>query len=104
MDKFAVTLCSLAVLAATAALARKSQGSRWPPPNGPRPMDMANVAAELQAGGKMPVGANVDAHRLLRVNATANARRRELPEAGLIHCNGLTAKHRSIHADRETIS
>jgi uncharacterized protein (TIGR03435 family) len=63
MSKFTVTLCSLAVLAATAAFAQTKPAFEVATIKPAAPMDVAKVAAALQAGGKMPIGANVDAHR-----------------------------------------
>ena len=60
MYKFTVTLCSLAVLAATAAFAQTKPAFEVATIKPSPPMDMAKVAAALQAGGKMPIGANVD--------------------------------------------
>ncbi len=61
MNKFPVTLCSLAMLAATVAFAQTKPAFdmatiRKPAP----PMDMAKVAAAMQAGGKVPIGVNVE--------------------------------------------
>jgi uncharacterized protein (TIGR03435 family) len=60
MYKFTVTLCSLAVLAATAAFAQTKPAFEVATIKPAPPMDMAKVAAALQAGGKMPIGANVE--------------------------------------------
>jgi uncharacterized protein (TIGR03435 family) len=60
MYKFIVTLCSLAVLAATAAFAQTKPAFEVATIKPAPPMDMAKVAAALQAGGKMPIGANVE--------------------------------------------
>jgi hypothetical protein len=53
MYKFTVMLCSLAVLAAAAAF---EVATIKPAP----PLDQAQLLAAVQAGGKMPVGANID--------------------------------------------
>jgi uncharacterized protein (TIGR03435 family) len=63
MYKFVVTLCSLAVLATTAAFAQTKPAFEVATIKPSPPMDVAKVAAALQAGGKMPVGANVDGLR-----------------------------------------
>jgi uncharacterized protein (TIGR03435 family) len=63
MYKFTVTLCSLAVLAATAAFAQTEPSFEVAVIKPAPPMDMAKMAATLQAGGKMPIGANVDGLR-----------------------------------------
>lgn len=63
MNKFTVMLCSLAVLATTAAFAQTRPAFEVATIKPAPPMDMAKVAAALQAGGKMPIGANVDAGR-----------------------------------------
>jgi uncharacterized protein (TIGR03435 family) len=63
MYKFTVTLCSLAVLAATAAFAQTKPAFEVAVIKPAPPMDMAKMAATLQAGGKMPIGANVDMAR-----------------------------------------
>ena len=60
MYKFTVTLCSLAVLAAPAASAQTKPAFEVATIKPAPPMDMAKVAAVLQAGGKMPIGANVE--------------------------------------------
>ncbi len=60
MYKIAVTLCSLAVLATTAAFAQTKPTFEVATIKPAPPMDMAKVAAALQAGGKMPIGANVE--------------------------------------------
>ena len=60
MYKFTVTLCSLAVLATTAAFAQTKPTFEVATIKPAPPMDMAKVAAALQAGGKMPIGANVE--------------------------------------------
>jgi uncharacterized protein (TIGR03435 family) len=60
MSKFTVTLCSLAVLAGTAAFAQTKPAFDVATIKPSAPMDMAKVAAALQAGGKMPIGANVE--------------------------------------------
>ena len=63
MSKFTVTLCSLAVFAATAAFAQPKPAFEVATIKPAPPMDVGKVAAALQAGGKMPIGANVDAVR-----------------------------------------
>jgi uncharacterized protein (TIGR03435 family) len=63
MSKFTVPLCSLAVLAATAAFAQTKPAFEVAVIKPAPPMDIAKVAAAMQAGGKMPIGANVDARR-----------------------------------------
>lgn len=63
MYKFTGTLCSLAVLAATAAFAQTKPAFEVAAIKPAPPMDMAKMAAALQAGGKMPIGANVDGLR-----------------------------------------
>jgi uncharacterized protein (TIGR03435 family) len=63
MSKFIVTLCSLALLAATATFAQTKPAFEVATVKPAPPMDMAKVAAALQAGGKMPIGANVDGLR-----------------------------------------
>src|SRR5579862_4733776 len=60
MYKFNVTLCSLAVVAATAAFAQTKPAFEVATIKPAPPMDVAKVAAALQAGGKMPIGANVE--------------------------------------------
>jgi len=60
MSKFTVTLCSLAVLSATTAFAQTKPAFEVATIKPAPPMDMAKVAAALQAGGKMPIGANVE--------------------------------------------
>jgi uncharacterized protein (TIGR03435 family) len=60
MSKWTVTLCSLAVLATTAAYGQTKPAFEVATIKPSPPMDMAKVAAALQAGGKMPVGANVE--------------------------------------------
>jgi uncharacterized protein (TIGR03435 family) len=60
MYKLTVTLCSLAVLATTAAFAQTKPAFEVATIKPAPPMDMAKVAAALQAGGKMPIGANVE--------------------------------------------
>jgi uncharacterized protein (TIGR03435 family) len=63
MNKFTVTLCSLAVLAAPAAFAQTRPAFEVATIKPAPPMDPAKIAAALQAGGKMPIGANVDGFR-----------------------------------------
>jgi len=63
MSKFTVTLCSLAVLSATTAFAQTKPAFEVATIKPAPPMDMAKVAAALQAGGKMPIGANVEVLR-----------------------------------------
>jgi uncharacterized protein (TIGR03435 family) len=63
MNKFIVTLCSLAVFATTAAFAQTKPAFEVATVKPSPPMDVAKLAASLQAGGKMPVGANVDGNR-----------------------------------------
>ena len=60
MSKITVTLSSLAVLAATAAFAQTKPAFEVATIKPSPPMDMVKVAAALQAGGKMPIGANVE--------------------------------------------
>ena len=60
MYKFTVTLCSLAVLAATAAFAQTKPAFEVATIKPSPPMDQAKLLAALQAGGKMPIGANID--------------------------------------------
>lgn len=62
MYKFHATLCSM-VLAATAAFAQTKPAFEVATIKPSPPMDVAKVAAALQAGGKMPIGANVDSVR-----------------------------------------
>ena len=57
------TMCSLAVLAATTAFAQTKPAFEVATVKPSPPMDMVKVAAALQAGGKMPIGANVDLGR-----------------------------------------
>jgi len=62
MYKFTVTLCSFAVLTATAFAQTKPAfevATIKPSP----PMDQAKLLAAMQAGGKMPYGANIDSLR-----------------------------------------
>jgi len=63
MSKLARTLVSLAVLTATAAFAQTKPAFEVATIKPSPPMDVTKLAAALQAGGKMPVGANIDAHR-----------------------------------------
>jgi uncharacterized protein (TIGR03435 family) len=63
MCKFTVTLCSLAVLAAAAAFAQTKPAFEVATVKPAPPMDIAKIAAAVQAGGKMPIGANVDSLR-----------------------------------------
>jgi uncharacterized protein (TIGR03435 family) len=58
--KVTMRLCSLAVLAAAAAFAQTKPAFEVATIKPSPPMDMAKVAAALQAGGKMPIGANVE--------------------------------------------
>ena len=60
MYKFTVPLCSLAVLAAAAAFAQTEPAFEVATIKPAPPMDPAKIAAALQAGGKMPIGANVE--------------------------------------------
>jgi uncharacterized protein (TIGR03435 family) len=60
MYKFTVTLCTLAVLATTAAFAQTKPAFEVATVKPAPPMDVAKIAAALQAGGKMPIGANVE--------------------------------------------
>jgi len=60
MHKFTATLCSLAVLAATTVFAQTKPAFEVATIKPSPPMDPAKIAAALQAGGKMPVGANVE--------------------------------------------
>ena len=63
MYKFTVTLCSLAVLAATAAFAQTKPAFEVATIKPSPPMDQAKMLAAMQAGGKMPFGANIDSLR-----------------------------------------
>src|SRR5579864_7782900 len=54
----AVTICL--ALTATAAFAQTKPAFEVATVKPSPPMDMVKVAAALQAGGKMPIGANVD--------------------------------------------
>jgi uncharacterized protein (TIGR03435 family) len=60
MSKFTLTLCSLAILGASAASAQTKPAFEVATIKPAPPMDMAKVAAALRAGGKMPIGANVE--------------------------------------------
>lgn len=63
MFKGTVTLCSLGFLAATVALAQTKPAFEVATVKPSPPMDVTKLAAALQAGGKMPIGANVDGLR-----------------------------------------
>jgi uncharacterized protein (TIGR03435 family) len=63
MYKLTVTLCSLAVFAGTAVFAQTKPAFDVATIKPAPPMDIAKVAAALQAGGKMPIGANVEGLR-----------------------------------------
>ena len=63
MSKLTATLCGLAVLSATAAFAQTTPTFDVATIKPAPPMDITKVAAAMQAGGKMPIGANVDARR-----------------------------------------
>jgi uncharacterized protein (TIGR03435 family) len=63
MSKFTLKLCLLVVFAATSAFAQTKLAFEVATIKPAPPMDMAKVAAAMQAGGKMPIGANVDANR-----------------------------------------
>jgi len=63
MYKLTVTLCSLAVLTATAAFAQTNPAFEVATIKPAPPMDQARVLAAMQAGGKMPYGANIDSAR-----------------------------------------
>jgi len=67
MSRFAVTLCSIAVLATTAAFSQTKPAFEVATIKPSAPLDAAKLAATLQAGGKMPFGANVN---LLRAEYT----------------------------------
>ena len=60
MSKFTAKLCGVAVLFAAAALAQTKPAFEVATIKPSPPMDPAKIAAALQAGGKMPVGANVE--------------------------------------------
>ena len=60
MNKFPVTLRSLAMLAATVAFAQTKPAFEVATIKPAPPMDMAKVAAAMQAGGKVPIGVNVE--------------------------------------------
>ncbi len=61
MNKFPVTLRSLAMLAAAAAFAQTKPAFEVAYTIKPAPpMDLAKVAAAMQAGGKVPIGVNVE--------------------------------------------
>jgi uncharacterized protein (TIGR03435 family) len=60
MYKFTVSLCSLAVLATTAAFAQTKPAFEVATVKPSPPLDPVKLAAALQAGGKMPIGANVE--------------------------------------------
>jgi uncharacterized protein (TIGR03435 family) len=63
MYKRTVTLCSLTVLAATAAFGQAKPAFEVATIKPAAPLDQAKLIAAMQAGGKMPVGANIDALR-----------------------------------------
>jgi len=63
MSKFTVMLCGLAVLAATPAFAQTKPAFEVATIKLSPPMDQAKLLAALQAGGRMPVGANIDSQR-----------------------------------------
>ena len=60
MSKSTMTFCSVAILAAAAAFGQPKPAFEVATVKPSPPMDVAKVAAALQAGGKMPIGANVD--------------------------------------------
>lgn len=60
MYKFSATLCGLAIVATTAAFAQTKPVFEVATIKPSQPMDLAKVAAALQAGGKMPIGANIE--------------------------------------------
>ena len=60
MYKFTVTLCGLAVLTAAAAIAETKPAFEVATIKPAPPMDPTKIAAALQAGGKMPIGVNVE--------------------------------------------
>jgi uncharacterized protein (TIGR03435 family) len=62
MSKFTLTLCGLA-LAATAAFAQTKPAFDVATIKPAPPLDAVKLAAAMQAGGKMPIGANVDSQR-----------------------------------------
>ena len=86
MSKFTVKLCNLAFLAATAAFAQTKPAFEVATIKPAPPMDVAKIAAALQAGGKMPIGANVDSIRAeyryldLKSLMTLRLRREALPD------------------------
>lgn len=63
MSKFTVALCGFALFASTAVLAQTKPAFEVATVKPSVPMDPARLAAALQSGGKMPVGANVDGLR-----------------------------------------
>ena len=63
MHKFTGTLCSLVVLAATTAFSQTKPAFEVATIKPSPPMDAVKLAAAMQAGGKMPIGANVDGLR-----------------------------------------
>ena len=60
MRKFSVILCSVAVFAGTAVFAQTKPAFEVATVKPSPPMDMVKVAAAVQAGGKMPIGANIE--------------------------------------------
>ena len=60
MSKLNVKVCGLVLLAAAAAFAQTKPAFEVATIKPAPPMDPAKIAAALQAGGKMPVGANVE--------------------------------------------
>lgn len=63
MSKFTVKLCSLAVLTVTAAFAQSKPAFEVATIKPAPPMDAVKLAAAMQAGGKLPIGANIDSQR-----------------------------------------
>jgi len=60
MSKLNVKVCGLVMLVAAAAFAQTKPAFEVATIKPAPPMDPAKIAAALQAGGKMPVGANVE--------------------------------------------
>lgn len=63
MRKFALIFSGLAVLAATTAFAQTKPAFEVATIKPSPPLDPAKIAAALQAGGKMPIGANIEGYR-----------------------------------------
>ncbi len=60
ISKIRATFCSLAIFAAAAAFGQTKPAFEVATIKPSAPMDPAKIAAALQAGGKMPVGANIE--------------------------------------------